>query len=84
MRVQFTTMTVIMPISLETVLTPGSGTVNTYGGQTAIVPNYAGITNDNITWQETETWNLGLDGVFYNNRLFFNIDVYSRERLVKC
>jgi TonB-linked SusC/RagA family outer membrane protein len=57
----------------------GSGTVNTYGGQTAIVPNYAGITNDNITWQETETWNLGLDGVFYNNRLFFNIDVYSRE-----
>ncbi|MCI0921517.1 SusC/RagA family TonB-linked outer membrane protein [Sphingobacterium rhinopitheci] len=57
----------------------GSGTVNSYGGQTAIIPNYAGITNDDITWQQTETWNLGVDGSFFRNRLFFNIDVYSRE-----
>jgi len=58
---------------------PGSGTVPTYGGQTAVIPNYAGITNDNITWQETATWNLGLDGSLFNNRLFFNIDAYTRE-----
>src|SRR5690606_30270561 len=58
---------------------PGSGTVPTYGGQTAVIPNYAGITNDNITWQETATWNLGLDGSLFSNRLFFNIDAYTRE-----
>lgn len=57
----------------------GSGTVNSYGGQSAIIPNYAGITNDDITWQQTETWNLGVDGSFFRNRLFFNIDAYSRE-----
>ncbi|WP_159636736.1 SusC/RagA family TonB-linked outer membrane protein [Sphingobacterium composti Ten et al. 2007 non Yoo et al. 2007] len=57
----------------------GSGNVNSYGGSSAIIPNYAGITNDDITWQQTETWNLGVDGSLFSNRLFFNIDAYSRE-----
>ncbi len=57
----------------------GSGTTNTYGGGTAIIPDYRGITNDNITWQETATWNLGLDAAFFSNRLYFNLDAYTRE-----
>lgn len=57
----------------------GSGDINTYGGGVAIVPNYNGITNDNITWQETETVNLGLDAFLYNGRVNLNVDAYVRE-----
>ncbi|MEJ5146199.1 MULTISPECIES: SusC/RagA family TonB-linked outer membrane protein [unclassified Sphingobacterium] len=51
---------------------------STYGGGTAVIPNYAGITNDDITWQRTETWNAGVDALLFNGRLTVNVDAYVR------
>lgn len=35
--------------------------------------------NENLKWEETTTYNLGLDYGFLNNRIFGSIDVYYRE-----
>jgi TonB-linked SusC/RagA family outer membrane protein len=50
-----------------------------YGGGTVIIPDYNGITNDNITWQQADAWNLGLDATLFKNRLNFSIDAYTRN-----
>ncbi|MES2454543.1 MAG: SusC/RagA family TonB-linked outer membrane protein [Bacteroidota bacterium] len=57
---------------------PGSS-ATTYGGGTAVIPNYNGITNDNITWQQSEEWNFGLDMAFFKGRLTGSVDAYSRN-----
>ncbi|WP_286844423.1 MULTISPECIES: SusC/RagA family TonB-linked outer membrane protein [Sphingobacterium] len=51
---------------------------NTYGGSTAVIPNYSGITNDNITWQKSDTWNAGFDAYLLKGRLTVNFDTYVR------
>jgi len=51
----------------------------TYGGVTAIIPNYNGITNDNITWQQSEEWNIGVDAALFGGRLSASIDAYTRS-----
>ncbi len=51
---------------------------NTYGGGTAVIPNYSGITNDNITWQKSDTWNAGFDAYLLKGRLTVNFDTYVR------
>ena len=51
----------------------------TYGGSTAVIPNYKGITNDNITWQQSEEWNIGLDAILFKNRLNLTVDAYTRN-----
>ncbi|WP_336837897.1 SusC/RagA family TonB-linked outer membrane protein [Sphingobacterium siyangense] len=51
---------------------------NTYGGGTAVIPNYQGITNDNITWQKSDTWNAGFDAYLLKGRLTVNFDTYVR------
>nr|WP_068887220.1 SusC/RagA family TonB-linked outer membrane protein [Pedobacter panaciterrae] len=57
---------------------PGSN-ATTYGGGTAVIPNYNGITNDDITWQQSEEWNFGLDAVIWNGRLGGSVDAYTRN-----
>ncbi|MGJ1320422.1 SusC/RagA family TonB-linked outer membrane protein [Sphingobacterium spiritivorum] len=57
---------------------PGSEAPS-YGGVASVIPNYNGITNDDITWQESNEWNLGLDAYLLNNRINLNVDVYKRE-----
>jgi len=52
---------------------------STYAGGTAVIPNYAGITNDDITWQKTETWNAGVDALLFDGRLTLNVDAYVRN-----
>ncbi|WP_293918533.1 MULTISPECIES: SusC/RagA family TonB-linked outer membrane protein [unclassified Sphingobacterium] len=56
----------------------GNG-VPSYGGIISVIPNYNGITNDDITWQQSDAWNLGLDAYLLNNRINLNVDVYRRE-----
>lgn len=51
---------------------------STYAGGTAVIPNYSGITNDDITWQKTETWNAGVDALLFDGRLTLNVDAYVR------
>src|SRR5690606_6467118 len=35
--------------------------------------------NPNAKWESTETQNIGLDGSFFNNRLYFNVDFFTRR-----
>ena len=35
--------------------------------------------NDNLTWEKTETWNVGLDFAALNNRFTFSVDGYIRN-----
>lgn len=35
--------------------------------------------NDNLTWEKTETWNVGLDFAALNNRFSFSVDGYIRN-----
>ena len=37
------------------------------------------VTNTDLTWEKTTTWNAGLDFGFWNNRLTFNVDWYYRK-----
>ena len=59
----------------------------TYGNQFAMYPfgNTYYITlrpegyNENLKWEETTTWNLGVDYAFLNDRIYGTIDVYQRK-----
>jgi len=58
----------------------------TYGNQFAMYPfgNTYNITlrpegyNENLKWEETTTWNLGVDYAFLNDRIYGTVDVYQR------
>ncbi|MCW3467605.1 SusC/RagA family TonB-linked outer membrane protein [Chitinophaga nivalis] len=43
------------------------------------VISLAHLQNDELTWEKLYTTNIGLDGGFYNGRLNFSIDAYSRK-----
>ena len=44
--------------------------------QTAYVTNLA---NQNLTWEKTKEFNIGVDFGFFNNRLYGSLDVYNRK-----
>ncbi|WP_200978398.1 TonB-dependent receptor [Echinicola sp. 20G] len=44
--------------------------------QTAYVTNLA---NQNLTWEKTKEFNIGLDFGFFNNRLYGSLDIYDRR-----
>jgi len=44
--------------------------------QTAFV---TGLANQNLTWERTKEYNLGLDFGFFNNRVFGSLDMYHRQ-----
>ncbi|WP_432708131.1 SusC/RagA family TonB-linked outer membrane protein [Pedobacter sp.] len=50
-----------------------------YGGVVSVIPNYNGITNDNITWQQSESWNGGVDISLFNYRITASVDAYTRS-----
>jgi len=37
------------------------------------------LANPNVTWEKTDYYNAGIDGSFFNGRLSFSFDVYSRQ-----
>jgi len=37
------------------------------------------LQNDDLTWEKLYTTNIGIDGGFFNNRLNFSIDAYTRK-----
>ncbi|MBC8319999.1 MAG: TonB-dependent receptor [Bacteroidetes bacterium] len=59
----------------------------TYGNQFAMYPfgNTYNITlrpegyNENLKWEETTTWNFGIDYAFSSDRIYGSIDVYERK-----
>lgn len=54
--------------------------LGTYGGATAIGPNFGdGVAQRDLTWESTEEMNLGLDLEFLNGRFFFQTDFYNKD-----
>ena len=53
------------------------GTTTMYNGSTAIVNN--GLLNTGLRWEQSQTFEIGLDLGLFNNRLSFILDYYNRE-----
>lgn len=49
------------------------------GQGTGTYPFYAAAYNSDIKWEETHTWNAGVDFGFLNNRILGSIDFYKRK-----
>ena len=49
------------------------------GNGNGTYPLYPGAYNTNIKWEETHTWNAGIDFGFLNNRILGSIDFYKRK-----
>ena len=47
--------------------------------QNWVAPLYPNAQNENIKWEETTTWNVGLDMGFLNNRITAGFDWYVRD-----
>lgn len=49
------------------------------GQGTGTYPFYAAAYNSDIKWEETHTWNAGVDFGFLNNRILGSVDFYKRK-----
>ncbi len=49
----------------------------TYNNQGAAVP--ARLPNPSLTWEQNENYDIGIDASFFNNRLNFKFDYYTRK-----
>jgi outer membrane receptor protein involved in Fe transport len=48
-------------------------------GTNQVSASFVGIANPNLTWEESDQIDAGLDGEFFNNRLSLTIDFYNRK-----
>ena len=52
--------------------------VKTYGGITAITPDFNKIANTNLGWEESRQWNIGTEITGFTNRLYITFDAYHK------
>ena len=52
--------------------------VKTYGGITAISPDFNKIANTNLGWEETKQWNIAAEITGFTNRLYINLEAYHK------
>jgi TonB-linked SusC/RagA family outer membrane protein len=52
-----------------------------YDGVVSVTPqfNAGGISQDNLTWEKTHSWNLGTDIGLFKDKVYLQIDGYSKE-----
>ncbi|HCL05582.1 MAG TPA: hypothetical protein DHW64_06305 [Chitinophagaceae bacterium] len=56
-----------------------AGNIVTYGGVTAVTPNYAGAAPaTNITWEKAPQTNFGIDLNFFKDRFSLSVDLYHK------
>lgn len=48
-------------------------------GNTQVTASYVGLSNPNLTWEESEQVDAGIDAEFFNNRISLVVDLYNRE-----
>lgn len=53
--------------------------VSSYGGVTGVVPNYNAIGNDQLSWENSKQWNLGVDLDLFNYRVNVVFDAYNKK-----
>jgi len=59
-----------------------SGTSYNFGGNTPTVASgqvSAGLANPNLKWETSNTYDLGFDAAFFNNRLNLSFDAYTKK-----
>ena len=54
----------------------GTGTL----ADASVVSQIGVLANPNVTWETSETYNLGLDAGFFDNRLTLELDLFKEER----
>jgi len=65
----------LVPLGSQALIGNGFTNIGDQVLQTAFVNNLA---NQNLTWERTREWNLGLDFGFVNNRITGTLDLYHR------
>jgi TonB-linked SusC/RagA family outer membrane protein len=57
----------------------GNTAVSSYDGVKVIYPDFYQLTNDDLTWEQSEQTNIGLDLELFDRRLNFTADAYVRN-----
>ncbi|KAA8477479.1 TonB-linked SusC/RagA family outer membrane protein [Arcticibacter tournemirensis] len=51
-----------------------------YNGVPAVTPNYTnGVAQDDLTWEKSNSWNIGTDIELYSGKYTISADIYNRE-----
>jgi len=57
----------------------GNRPVTTYNGVKVVIPNFSKISNDDLSWEKSTQWSVGMDLELLNRRLTMTPEVYNRE-----
>lgn len=66
----------LAPLGSQALVGSGFTNIGDQITQSAFITNLA---NQNLTWEKTKEWNLGLDFGWWKNRLTGSVDVYNRK-----
>lgn len=50
-----------------------------YNGVTSTIPDFSKLADNNLSWEESVQWNIGLDAEFFNRRIFLTVDGYNKK-----
>jgi TonB-linked SusC/RagA family outer membrane protein len=64
--------------SYQSLPTVGTWNVSIDGTSNSLISYFTRIANENLTWEKTEEYNIGLDVGLWKDRLSFSVDVYNR------
>lgn len=53
--------------------------VSSYAGTTGVIPNYNAIGNNQLSWEESEQWDIGFDLAMFDQRLNITFDSYHKS-----
>lgn len=59
----------------------GSGTrpVTTYNGVTVANPNFSKLANDDLSWEQSDQWSIGMDLELLGRRIYLTPEIYNRS-----
>ena len=57
----------------------GNVSNSTYNGTTAVVPDFSQLADNNLSWEESKQWDLGIELELFNKRIFATADIYNRK-----
>lgn len=57
----------------------GQTTNKTYNGITSVTPNFSQLADNNLSWEKSTQWNLGVELEFLKRRIYVNFDCYNRK-----